>query len=102
MRVYLDAAPVIYTVEHVAPYAAAVDARLAAPGVELVTSDLTRLECRVKPLRAGDTALLQDFDDYFDGAIADVIALSREVIDRATEIRATHGRLTRSRSAVRA
>ena len=54
VRVYLDAAPVIYAVEQVPGYGAAVDTRLAAPGLVPVTSELTRLECRVKPLREGD------------------------------------------------
>jgi predicted nucleic acid-binding protein len=90
MRIYLDAAPVIYTVEQVALYGAAVDARLSAPGVVLVASDLTRMECRVKPLRAGDAALLQDFDDYFAGTVAEIVPLSRPVVDRATEIRARY------------
>lgn len=91
MRFYLDTAPVIYTVEQVPLYAAAVDTRLSAHDAVLVTSDLTRMECRVKPLRDGNTDLLKDFDDYFEGTVADIIALSREVIDRATEIRAQYG-----------
>jgi hypothetical protein len=57
VRIYLDAAPVIYTVEQVALYAAAVDARLSTPGVVCLTSDLTRMECRVKPLTDKDDAL---------------------------------------------
>lgn len=84
MRIYLDAAPIIYTVEQVPLYAAAVDARLADSALILITSDLTRLECRVKPLKDGNVALLQDFDDYFAGAIAEFVLLSREVLDRAT------------------
>src|SRR2546421_202086 len=52
---------------------------------------LTRLECRVKHLKTGDTALLQDFDDYFTGAITEVVTLSSQVMDRATDIRARHG-----------
>jgi predicted nucleic acid-binding protein len=91
VRVYLDAAPVIYTVEQVPLYAAAVDARLSAHSVKRVASDLTRMECRVKPLREGNADLLKDFDDYFEGAVAEIVALSREVIDRATEIRAQYG-----------
>jgi uncharacterized protein len=90
MRIYLDAAPVIYTVQQVAPFAAVVDARLSVAGVVLVASDLTRLECRVKPLRDGNLALLHDFDDYFATAVSQVVALSRAVMDRATEIRAQH------------
>ncbi|MGH7965411.1 MAG: type II toxin-antitoxin system VapC family toxin [Candidatus Binatia bacterium] len=91
MRLYLDAAPVIYLVEHVLPYAAVVETRLSATEVVEVASDLTRLECRVKPLRESNVALLQDYDDYFEGAVAGVVALSREVMDQAAEIRAQYG-----------
>jgi len=91
VRLYLDAAPVIYTVEQVSPYAAVVDARLSTSGAVLVASDLTRMECRVKPLREGNADLLKDYDDYFEGAVAEIVTLSREVMDRATQIRAQYG-----------
>ncbi len=91
MRIYLDSAAVIYIVERVAPYAAVVDARLSEPDSVIVTSDLTRLECRVKPLRQENAALLKDFDDYFEGAVEDMVGLSREVVDLATRIRAQYG-----------
>ena len=91
MRLYLDSAPVIYAVEQVMPYAAAVDARLAAADLILVASDLTRMECRLKPVRDADANLLQDFDDFFEDAVAEIPRLSREVIDLATEIRAQYG-----------
>ena len=90
MRFYLDSAPVIYSVEQVPVYAAVVDSRLSAQAVVRVASDLTRLECRVKPLREGNADLLQDYDDYFDQTVAEIVALSREVIDHATEIRAQY------------
>jgi hypothetical protein len=77
VRLYLDAVPVIYTVEQVPLFAAAVDARLSAAEVVQVISDLTRMECRVKPLRDGNSDLLKDYDDYFEGAIAEIVALSR-------------------------
>lgn len=76
MRIYLDSAPVIYTVEEVSPYAAIVDKRLAAPGVTRVASDLTRMECRIKPLRLADATLLQDFDDFFTGAVSEIVSLT--------------------------
>jgi len=91
MRLYLDAAPVIYAVEQVAPFFPVVDARLSAAGVVRVASDLTRMECRVKPLREGKTDLLKDYDDFFASAVTEVVALSRDVIDRATTIRAQYG-----------
>ena len=65
MRVYLDTAPVIYLVEEVPNYVELVDKRVSVADVIQVASDLTRMECRVKPLREGNTALLHDYDDYF-------------------------------------
>jgi predicted nucleic acid-binding protein len=90
MRLYLDTAPVIYTVENVPIYAQAVDNRLAIPGIVRVASDLTRMECRLKPLRDGNMDLLKDFDDYFMEIVSGIISLSREIMDRATEIRTRH------------
>ena len=90
VRLYLDTAPVIYTVEQVPVFVSAVDTRLSASGTVLVASDLTRMECRVKPLREGDVELLKDYDEYFEKVVAGIMALSREVLDRAAEIRARY------------
>ena len=91
MRLYLDAAPVIYAVEQVAPFFSVVDARLSISGTVRVVSDLTRMECRVKPVREGNADLLKDYDDFFAHVVAEIVVLSREVMDRATEIRARYG-----------
>jgi predicted nucleic acid-binding protein len=91
VRLYLDTAPVIYTVEQVEGFAAAVDERLGRPEVALIASDMTRMECRVKPLREANTELLEDFDTFFADAVAEIVALSRSIIDRATAIRAQYG-----------
>lgn len=91
MRVYLDSAPLIYLVENVSPYATTLITRLATPGTIQVCSELSRLECRVKPLRDGQTDLLTAFDTYFTHIITHVIPLSRQVIDQATELRARYG-----------
>lgn len=90
-RIYLDTAPVIYAVERVAAYAPAVDSRLANQEVILIASDLTRMECRVGPLRQNDRQLLFDFDQFFEEACSEIIALSKNIIDKATEIRAEYG-----------
>lgn len=39
-------------------------------------------------MRDGNLTLLQDFDDYFNNTIVEIVPLTRDVIDRATEIRA--------------
>ncbi len=90
-RIYLDSAPLIYLVENVAPYAAALMTRLAAPNTFQVCSELTRLECRVKPIRDSEPALLAAFDSYFANIITLVLPLSRQTIDQATELRARYG-----------
>ncbi len=91
MCVYLDTAPVIYLIEEVPNYAELVDRRVSVADVIQVASDLTRMECRVKPLREGNTALLHDYDDYFAEVVEEIVVLSRAVIDRATDIRAHYG-----------
>ena len=90
MRYYLDAAPIIYLIEQSQPFATAIRSKLAAPGIVPLTSELARLECRVKPMRDGNQALLQDFDDYFANTIAEIFPLTRDVADLATEIRAQY------------
>jgi len=91
VRVYLDSAPLIYLIENVAPYALVLTRRLAQPGVTQVCSELSRLECRVKPLRDGEADLLAAFDTYFSDIIFFIIPLSRSIIDRATDLRARYG-----------
>jgi predicted nucleic acid-binding protein len=88
MRYYLDTAPIVYTVETSPLFAQRVDVVLNRAGVIPITSKMARLECRVKPMRNGNSILLQDFDDYFNNTIAEIVPLARDVIDKATEIRA--------------
>src|SRR5262245_58037855 len=90
MRYYLDAAPIIYLIEQRQPFATAIRSKLAALGMVPVTSEPARLECRVKPMRDGNQALLQDFDDYFANTIAEIFPLTRDVVDLATVIRAQY------------
>jgi uncharacterized protein len=57
----------------------------AAP---FVVSDLVRLECRVVPLRNGDSELLGRFETVF--AAAEFARFTPAVFDRAAELRAYH------------
>ncbi len=91
--VYLDACPVIYFVEQVPAWVGQVQARIAAyraAGETLAVSDLTRMECRVGPLKRNDLALLADFDRFFVSAYVQVLRLPSAVYDRAAGIRATY------------
>ena len=91
MRIYLDTAPVIYLVERVPHYADVVDRLVSADGIMQITSDLTRLECRVKPMREYKVALLQDYDDFFNEVVEEIVSLSHVIMDHATDIRAHYG-----------
>ncbi|MCX7687176.1 MAG: type II toxin-antitoxin system VapC family toxin [Fimbriimonadales bacterium] len=91
MRIYLDTAPVIYLVERISPYHSLLNQQLAGSGNILIVSDLTRMECRVKPLRIGNLNLIQDYNEFFARGVDEVVPLSRAVIDIATEIRAKYG-----------
>ena len=90
MRVYLDASPIIYLVEQVAPFMARVLARLTAPNIVVVSSDLARMEALVKPLRNKDAALVQNFDSFFVAQVAHMVPLGQAVFRQAAEIRAEH------------
>jgi predicted nucleic acid-binding protein len=91
--IYLDANVVIRLVEGDAATRSPLIARLAAslgvPG-SLVTSRLTRLECRSKPLRAGDHATLRQFEVFFAGIELSLIDVSAAVVERATDLRAKY------------
>jgi predicted nucleic acid-binding protein len=87
VKVDLDSCIVIYLIEGSLQNRLAVDAALQArPPTVTVISDLVRLECKVGPLRTGDRALLQRFEDFFESA--SVVPLSPAVCDFAAELRA--------------
>ena len=91
MRYYLDSAPLIYLIEEVEPYSSKLEARLASNEVIQLCSELSRLECRVKPWREGKVNLVAAFDSYFKHVIHEIVPLSATVIDLATDMRARYG-----------
>lgn len=99
MRLYLEAAPLIYLVEQVPPFAAQIRERLAQLDTRGVSSELSLLECRIKPLREGDQALLEDFDGFFAGGLIELIPISAAVLETATELRA-HYRFLKTPDAI--
>jgi len=44
----------------------------------------------VKPLREGNTPLLERFDGFFSRGSLEIVDVSSDVIERATELRAKH------------
>ncbi len=94
MRIYPDACVVIDLVLGDASLRQRLTAALtpvSGPSPEVAYSDLTRLECRVRPLASANAALLARYDRFFSTPGYIRIALDSAVFDHATELRARHG-----------
>ena len=72
-----------------APLVARLASSLGKHGT-LTTSRLSRLECRSKPLRAGDAATLAQFDVFFTGVEIVLAEVSAAIVERATDLRAKY------------
>ncbi|MBI4863759.1 MAG: PIN domain-containing protein [Candidatus Riflebacteria bacterium] len=94
-RLYLDACCIIYLEEATGTFHAAVVARIlrhrADPRSIVVTSRLSRLECRTLPLKNADTGLLLAYERFFSGKRVFVAEVTPAVIESATELRARFG-----------
>ena len=93
-NVYPDACALIYFVERHPQHFDALMQRLFRPdgalAVQLVLTELLRLECRLKPLRDGDAQLLARYDAFFATAGHVWAPLDRTVFELATQLRAEH------------
>ena len=93
---FLDANILTYRFEGEASVVARVERTLsrlrqAERDVRIAVSDLSRLECRVRPLREGRHDRLLIYDRFFATPELTVIPLSRAVVDIATAVRARSG-----------
>ena len=93
-RVYLDASCIVYLIEAASPFHTAVVARLTRhrtdPSAAVVPSRLSRLECRTRPLREGNSTLLGAYDAFFSSNRLMLVEINAPVIERATDLRAHH------------
>ena len=93
MLVYLDTVICIYAVEGVPSFQARATARLVAmqgAGDRPAVSDLTWLECRVKPIRLGDAVALASMETFLTGSDVIRVPMPTLVYERACRIRAAH------------
>jgi predicted nucleic acid-binding protein len=92
MLIYFDSV-IIHLFDHTGPLQARAVARLAllqGAGDSIGATDLTRLECRVQPLRMGDATRLAVFDAFFARPDVQLLPITTAVFDRATQLRAAH------------
>lgn len=94
MRVYLDSCIIIYLTEGRADLRDRISRGLLATEdtpPTVVFTDLSRLECRVKPLAAGDATILANYDEFFATPGYVKFVIDTAAFDLATELRARHG-----------
>jgi len=92
--VYLDTAPVIYTIERHADYEALLLplwAALDSHQIEILTSELTLLETLVKPLRDGNHALAADYEKLLTATGIRTQPITASLLRDAARIRAATG-----------
>jgi len=93
MRICLDASAIIYLVEGTVERRDAVSLAIARAQSTvsplIATSALSRIECRILPLRQKNDAMLARYDMLLNGLIFPD-PISDEVLDRATQLRAVH------------
>src|SRR5262249_206882 len=91
MLVYLDSVICIYAVEGAPSFQARARlARMRGAGDQPAISDLTWLECRVKPIRLGDAIALADMEAFLTASDVVRVPLPTAVYERACRIRAIH------------
>jgi len=94
--VFLDASAIIYLMEgddsaRSAVREALTTLRSRESSPVLGVSALSRLECRVRPLREKDDELLSRYERFFSDPGLIVITIDVNVLDHAAELRAKHG-----------
>ena len=90
--IYVDANVVIRLIEGDAATRAPLEAKLKplrGTGPFLMTSQLTRLECRVLPIRAGNVELLKLYDQFFAAPELALLDLTTAVVEKASILRAS-------------
>ena len=92
--IYLDACSIIYLVEGAQPFhGRVVDAlKTFRPGTEspVVTSRLSLLECRVRPVRDNNKTLLAAYDAFFSAKPVVLADIDARIIETATQLRALY------------
>jgi predicted nucleic acid-binding protein len=89
---YLDACCFIYLVEGAPNWQHPVQRRLKAlpKDARVVSSQLSRLECRSKHLRDSNLELLAGYDALFSADRVVLLDIDATIVDRATVLRAKH------------
>ena len=92
--IYADAGIIMRLIEGAAKVREPIEARLERIRSQrrlILTSRLSRLECRCKPLRQKKDRLLRLYETFFAGPEVTVAEIGEAVVEKATEVRASFG-----------
>jgi predicted nucleic acid-binding protein len=94
--VFLDTCAIIYWMEGAAPWSDRLHHRLTElhkiyGDSPVAVSALSRLECRVKPMRDNNTILLRRYNKFFNQSQLLVVPIDDQVLETATHLRAEAG-----------
>ena len=92
--IYADAGIIMRLIEGAAKVREQIKVRLEAIRSQhplVLTSRLSRLECRCKPLRNKRERLLRLYDTFFVGPEVKIGEIDEAVVEKATEVRASFG-----------
>jgi predicted nucleic acid-binding protein len=90
--VYLDTNPVIYSVEKHPVYWPLLQPlwqAAKAKSIEIISSDLTLMETLVGPLKVGDAALVNAYEQLFLQAQTRLLPITQTILRAAAQLRAT-------------
>lgn len=87
---YIDSNALIYAVQQHPVYASVLIPLWQAQqnGRRIVSSELTRMETLILPVRLQDTALIADYRRLFQQQIVELLPLSTDIVEEATRLRA--------------
>jgi predicted nucleic acid-binding protein len=88
--IYADASAIMRLVDGDEPARQRVEALLRQHGGNVVTSVISMIECRSKPLRDGDTQRVSAYDAFFSSRDLTLFLVDSGVAERATQLRATY------------
>ena len=90
-KVYLDTAPIIYSVEKNPAYidlTLQIWTLLDAGDIEVVTSELTLLETLVQPLRNSDDDLVKAYEELLTDSLVKSLPITIDIIRSSASLRA--------------
>ena len=92
-RIYLDTAPIIYSVEKIAvywPFLRTLWQTAKSKEVEIVTSELTLLETLVQPIREDHQNLIAAYETLLTKTDIGLYPITLEILRASAKLRATH------------